>query len=157
MPRSIVISERVKVPVLSVQITDAEPRVSTDASFFTIALRWAMRCTPMASTSERMAGNPSGTAATASDTPSNSTGSTSAALRISVTISTAPTTTAAMTTTPSPSMRPIWRTSFCKGVASSAVACSRWAMAPISVPMPMAVTTARPVPCATAVPLNTML
>ena len=71
--RSIVISERVSVPVLSEQITEAEPSVSTDDSFLTIALRLAMRCTPIASTTDRIAGSPSGTAATASDTPSSST------------------------------------------------------------------------------------
>ena len=52
--RSMVISERVRVPVLSVQIADAEPSVSIDASFFTIALRFAMRWTPIASTTESL-------------------------------------------------------------------------------------------------------
>ena len=47
---AMVISLRVSVPVLSEQITDAEPSVSTECSFFTTALRWAMRCTPIAST-----------------------------------------------------------------------------------------------------------
>ena len=42
-----------------------------------------MRCTPSASTTERIAGSPSGTAATASDTPSSSTRVTSPALRMS--------------------------------------------------------------------------
>ena len=73
MTRSIVISERVSVPVLSEQMTEAEPSVSTDDSFLTMALRFAMRCTPIASTTDRIAGRPSGTAATASDTPSSST------------------------------------------------------------------------------------
>jgi hypothetical protein len=89
-----VISERVSVPVLSEQMTDAEPSVSTDDSFLTMALRRAMRCTPSASTIDRMAGRPSGTAATASDTPSSSTVITSAVLRMSETINTVATTTA---------------------------------------------------------------
>ncbi len=83
MTRSMVISERVSVPVLSEQMTEAEPSVSTDDSFLTIALCFAIRCTPSASTTDRIAGRPSGTAATASDTPSSSTVMTSAALRMS--------------------------------------------------------------------------
>ena len=73
---SIVISFLVSVPVLSEQITDAEPSVSTDESLFTIARRRAMRCTPSASTTDRIAGSPSGTAATASETPTSSTATT---------------------------------------------------------------------------------
>ena len=53
-------------------------------------------------------------------------------------------------------MRPKRVTSFCNGVGASAVASSNSAMRPISVSMPVAVTTARPVPCAIAVPLNTI-
>ncbi len=64
-----VISFRVRVPVLSEQITDAEPSVSTECRFFITALRCASSRTPIASTSDRIAGRPSGTAATASDTP----------------------------------------------------------------------------------------
>ena len=60
-------------------------------------------------------------------------------------------------TTASPKNRPMRLISFSKGVGSSGVAVNRLAMAPISVAMPVAVTTARPVPCTTAVPLKTML
>ena len=68
-----------------------------------------------------------------------------------------PTTTTAMTTTAMPSMRPMRATSFCSGVGSSCGGVEHAAaIAPISVSMPVAVTTARPVPCATAVPLKTM-
>ena len=119
--RSMVISERVSVPVLSEQMTEAEPSVSTDESFLTMALRFAIRCTPIASTTDRIAGRPSGTAATASDTPSSRTVMTSAALRMSEISSTVATTTTAMTTTAMPSMRPIRPTSFCSGVGSSSV------------------------------------
>ncbi len=73
MTFSIVISLRVSVPVLSEQMTEADPSVSTDDSFLTIAFRRAIRWTPSASTTERTAGSPSGTAATASETPTSST------------------------------------------------------------------------------------
>ena len=56
----------------------------------------------------------------------------------------APITTTAMTITVMPSMLPMRPISFCSGVGSSAVASSMSAMAPISVSMPVAVTTARP-------------
>ena len=154
--RSIVISERVSVPVLSEQITEAEPSVSTDDRFLTIAWCRAMRCTPSASTTDRIAGSPSGTAATASDTPSSSTRVTSPALRMSDSANSVPITTTAMMTTAMPSMRPMRATSCASGVGSSAVASSSVAIAPISVSIAVAVTTARPLPCATAVPLKTM-
>jgi hypothetical protein len=59
----------VSVPVLSEHTTDADPSVSTDDGRLTIVWRGAIRCTPSASTTERIAGRPSGTAATARDTP----------------------------------------------------------------------------------------
>ena len=68
-----VISFFVSVPVLSEAMTLAEPSVSTAARWRTIALRFAMRCTPSASTAVTTAGKPSGTAATASATPRMST------------------------------------------------------------------------------------
>ena len=58
----------VRVPVLSEQMTPAQPRVSTAGSFFTIAPRLAIRPTPRASTRVTMAGRPSGMAATARET-----------------------------------------------------------------------------------------
>jgi lysozyme len=142
---------------LSDAITETEPNVSTDDSFLTIALCLDMRCTPSASTTDNTAGNPSGTAATARDTPSSNTGTTSAALRISDINKMDATTTSAMTTIAMPSIRPMRPTSFSRGVGSSAVASSMAAIEPISVDIPHAVTTARPVPCAIAVPLKTML
>ena len=60
-----VISLRVRVPVLSEQITVTEPSVSTALSLRVMALRRAMRCTPSARVMVRMAGSPSGMAATA--------------------------------------------------------------------------------------------
>ena len=64
---------RVSVPVLSEAMTEAEPRVSTECSSLTTALRLAMSWTPMARTTDKIAGSPSGTAATASETPSSNT------------------------------------------------------------------------------------
>ena len=58
----------VSVPVLSEQITETEPRASTEWSFFTIAFRFDIRSTPRASVTVVTMGNPSGMAATASDT-----------------------------------------------------------------------------------------
>ena len=51
-----------------------------------------------------------------------------------------------MMTTAMPSIRPIRAISRCNGVGSSWVASNISAMAPISVAIPVAVTTARPVP-----------
>ena len=58
----------VSVPVLSVQITVAQPRVSTAGNLRTRTCRAAMRCTPTASAIVTTAGSPSGTAAMASET-----------------------------------------------------------------------------------------
>ena len=55
----------VRVPVLSEQMTEAQPSVSTAGSFFTMALRLTIRCTPSASTMITTAVRPSGIAATA--------------------------------------------------------------------------------------------
>ena len=66
--RCTVISFLVSVPVLSEQITVTEPSVSTAGRRRMMALRRAMRCTPMASTMVMMAGRPSGIAATAMPT-----------------------------------------------------------------------------------------
>ena len=153
---SIVISFFVSVPVLSEQITDAEPSVSTDESLFTIARRRAIRCTPSASTTDSTAGSPSGTAATASATPTSSTETMSEAVRISAVSRIAVTTTTAIAITAIPSMRPIRSTSRCSGVLCASMRPSSRATLPISVAIPVAVTTARPRPRATAVPLKTM-
>ncbi len=76
--------------------------------------------------------------------------STSAVTRI------ATTTTDVIATTAMPSMRPMRATSAWSGVRCSSVVPRRRAMFPISVAMPVAVTTARPRPRVTAVPSNTM-
>ena len=154
--RWIVISLRVSVPVLSEPITDAEPSVSTDDSFLTIACRRAIRWTPRARITDRIAGSPSGTAATASDTPINRTSMRSVGARISEVARIAAMTMTAMPMTAMPSVRPTRSISRWSGVRSFVVAASSVAIRPISVPMPVAVTTARPRPRETAVPLNTM-
>ncbi len=58
----------VRVPVLSEQITDALPSVSTAGSCRMMAFFSTMRWTPRANTTVTMAGNPSGMAATANET-----------------------------------------------------------------------------------------
>ena len=58
----------VSVPVLSVQITDVQPSVSTDGSERTTALRLAILRVPSARHVVTTAGRPSGIAATASAT-----------------------------------------------------------------------------------------
>ncbi len=68
----------------------------------------------------------------------------------------APTTTAAIATTAIPSMRPIRSISRWSGVRACSVRPRRRATLPISVAMPVAVTTALPRPRVTAVPLKTM-
>ncbi len=45
-------------------MTVTAPNVSTAGSLRIMALRWAMRCTPIANVMVMMAGNPSGIAAT---------------------------------------------------------------------------------------------
>ncbi len=63
-----VISFRVSVPVLSLQMTVVLPSVSTAGSRRTTAFWRAMRLTPMARTIVTTMGSPSGTAATAAVT-----------------------------------------------------------------------------------------
>ena len=59
----------VRVPVLSEQIAEVEPSVSTAGSRFTIALRFAISRVPIDSSAVTTAGSPVGIAATASATP----------------------------------------------------------------------------------------
>ncbi len=147
-----VISFCVSVPVLSLAITVAEPSVSTADSRRTMALRRAIRCMPSDSTTVVTAASPSGTAETASETVYSST-PTSTAVVMSRCISriVAPTT-MAMTMTMAPRILPRRSSSRCSGVGSGSVACSRPAMRPNSVCMPVATTTARPRPYTAAVP-----
>ena len=140
------ISFLVRVPVLSDAMTLAEPSVSTAAKRRTIAWRRAMRWTPMASTAVTTAGKPSGTAATASATPRMSTSMSAASPRTCSTSTIIAIITTAMPTTTRPSRLPVLSSSSWSGVGSSTVSWSRPAMRPISVPIPVAVTTAMPWP-----------
>jgi hypothetical protein len=63
-------------------------------------------------------------------------------------------TTKAIARTPMPRLRPTTKISWLSGVFSSGVDCMRVAMWPISVAMPVAVTTARPRPKVATVPLK---
>ena len=58
----------VSVPVLSLQITVALPKVSTEGSLRISAFCFAIRCTPSAMTMVAVAGSPSGMMEIASDT-----------------------------------------------------------------------------------------
>ena len=58
----------VSVPVLSEQITDVQPKVSTEGSDLTMAFFLAMRLVPKAKQVVITAGRPSGIAATANAT-----------------------------------------------------------------------------------------
>ena len=60
-----IISISVSVPVLSEQIRATEPSVSTAGRRRTMALRLAIRCTPIASVMVMRAGRPSGIIETA--------------------------------------------------------------------------------------------
>ena len=63
-----IISISVSVPVLSEQMRDTEPSVSTAGRRRMMALRCAMRCTPIASVIVISAGRPSGISDTAMPT-----------------------------------------------------------------------------------------
>ena len=71
----------VSVPVLSEQMVVVEPSVSTDESLRTITFRFAIRCVPSESTMVVIAVRPSGTAATASETASSRTSTSSVSFR----------------------------------------------------------------------------
>jgi hypothetical protein len=144
--RRTVISFRVSVPVLSEAMISAEPSVSTAARWRMMAFRRAMRCTPRESTAVTTAGSPSGTAATASATPRMSTSKIARALRTSSIRRIVATITTAIATTIRPSNRPTRSSSRCSGVVSSGACFSMPAMRPISVRIPVPVTTARPRP-----------
>ena len=140
----------VSVPVLSVQMTEVDPRVSTAESRLTRAPRRAISRTPTASASVIVGSSPSGTFATSSPIAKLI-----AAARLS------------------PAARPTGRNARPAPTATSAISqaarltwCSsglssrptRWlsaAIRPSSVPIPVAVTTACASPAVHSLPLNT--
>ncbi len=141
-----VIAFAVSVPVLSVQITVVLPRVSTAGSRRMIALRRAIRATPIASVTVTAAGSPSGIAPTARAT---------AAVIIAANGSprSIPTTTLnaarpRITTVSTWLKRASLRVS---GVCTVAVVPTSLCTWPISVSAPVATTTPRPLPAVTNV------
>ena len=144
-----VISLRVKVPVLSEQITLVQPSVSTDASRLTIAFRVAIFDTPSASVTTVTAGSPSGIAATASATAVTMTSAKECPRAT-------PITKTAVTISPASFARLCARPSscFCSGVRSLSMLRSSPASRPISVPIPVAVMTISARPRVTVVFMN---
>ena len=140
----------VSVPVLSVQITEVDPSVSTADSRLTRAPRWAISRTPTASASVIVGSSPSGTLATSSPIAKLAADATlsPAARPIGRNAIPAPTATNAI----SQVARLTWRSS---GLSSGP---ARWlsaAIRPSSVRIPVAVTSASASPPVQAVPLNT--
>ena len=131
----------VRVPVLSEQIICVQPKVSTAVSFRIMAWFLLIRVTPMESRTVTTALSPSGIAATARET---------AIMKVSRTAF-PPFRTRLMMNTKAQIAR-IMADSFressfsliCSGVSSSFALVSASAMAPISVSMPVPVTTACP-------------
>ena len=126
------------MPVLSDAITVALPSVSTAVSRRTIAPRAAISRAPSASAIVTVAASPSGTAATATETPTRN-ASSSEDPRASI----APPS-ASVTTTPKPTIRRVSApTRRCSGVGGGFARSVRPAISPSSVADPVAVTSAR--------------
>ena len=140
---------RVRVPVLSVQITVTEPRASTAGRRRIRAARCTIRWVPIARVTVITAGRPSGTIATAIDRATSS--RSSRRWPISQPSSTT-TATRARAEPTSTLARP--SSLSCSGVVSPHAVLIIWAIRPSSVCMPVAVTTARPRPRTTSVPWN---
>ena len=136
----------VSVPVLSEQIADVEPSVSTAGSRLTMALRRAISRVPIESRAVTTAGSPVGMAATASATPvMNRVSNDSPRARPSSTTMTRATAAIEAMIFESESSC-LW-----SGVLLVSVFASMSAMCPISVPIPVAVTMISPRPRVTEV------
>ena len=132
-------------------MTEAQPRVSTAGRRLMMALRLAIRPTPMASTMVTMAGSPSGMAATARATAVRKRSRMSRCWS-----SPTPNITAH---TPTHTRERTWETSFIfrwRGVSPRPWRRRRAAILPISVSIPVAVTTTLARPAVTTVPPMTM-
>ena len=141
----------VRVPVLSEQITEAQPRVSTAGRRLMMALRRAIRPTPTASTMVTMAGSPSGMAATARATAVRNMSKMSRCWSMPTPNITAHTPTHTRESTRETSFIFRWR-----GVSPWPWRRRRPAIFPISVCIPVAVTTTLARPPVTTVPPMTM-
>ena len=149
--RRTVISFFVSVPVLSEQITDVLPSVSTIGRRRTRALRLTIRRTPMASEIVTTAGSASGTTATASAIPNMNISSAGRPRARPITTTSATTMRAAFASVPPRRSRFSWR-----GVRPASTVSTIRAIRPNSVDMPVATTTAWPRPWTTSVPAYVM-
>ncbi len=137
---------------MSEQITEAEPSVSTEASFRTSALFCTMRFAPSVKTTVTTVGSPSGIAATVREI---------AVLTISIQLMPCsipiPTMAATMVNAAAISIFESTSMRCCSGVLLSFVCMSRSAICPIWVCIPVDVTTPTPCPVDTTVPINAIL
>ena len=137
-----VISFFVSVPVLSESITVVAPRVSTDESCFIIAFLRARVWTPRARAIVIVAGRPSGTAATATDTVKSRFSMKGLSCRKYPVRKSVVERMPVIIRIP----MPIRLSSFWRGDGSCFVVAVRWAIFPNSVFSPVANTIARAVP-----------
>ena len=133
-------------------MTSTQPSVSTAGNRRITADCFDIREMPIASETVTTAGSPSGMAATARLMPESSISRTSSPRRIPVTV-----THAQMSRQQTRMTLPRLLSRFCSGVCSTAAEPSSEAILPISVRMPVAVTTASPRPAVTSVPMYTAL
>ena len=144
---------RVRVPVLSEQITCVQPSVSTAVSCRMTALRFAMRVTPIASCTVTTAARPSGIAATARETASMKVSNKDSARKSPLRNSSNRNIKAQIAKTRRLSSLESRFSFCCRGVASSLLIRIASAIFPISVCIPVAVITARPLPYTTLLPI----
>ena len=141
----------VRVPVLSVQITEVEPRVSTALRRLTSAPRRARTRTPTARARVMVGRSPSGTLATSRPMAnSRASPSGSPAANVPSSRKSAPADTATIAI--SQATRLTWISS---GLSSRSTRWDRAAMRPSSVRIPVAKTRPRPSPAVQVVPLKT--
>ena len=147
-----VIRFSVRVPVLSEHITVAQPRVSTAGSLLINAFLCTIRRTPIAKAIVTTAGSPSGTAATAKLIPPKSICTTGSPLKMPIRATIAHIIRQKVTI-----ISPSFSSLFCKGVSWVPADTIISAILPISVSIPVAITTAFPLPFVTRLPMYNML
>ena len=136
----------VSVPVLSEQMTWVQPSVSTAVSRRMTAWCLLILVTPMLSTTVTTVASPSGIAATARDTATMNVFSTVSRENSPATIRSKMKINMQIPSTSLLSVLPSSLSFRCKGVSSCTVCANTPAILPISVSMPVAVTTALPRP-----------